>query len=65
MNLVAQYMKTRPDALGIAETRPRAQNLKMEPDALATAENVSGGAKHENGTRLPRNHRKRVRERKT
>jgi hypothetical protein len=29
---------------------PGAQNMKMEPDAFGTAENESGGAKHENGT---------------
>jgi hypothetical protein len=31
---------------------PRAQNMKTGPDALDTAENMSGSAKHENGTRL-------------
>jgi hypothetical protein len=30
---------------------PAAQNMKMGFDALGTAENVSGIAKHENGTR--------------
>jgi hypothetical protein len=65
MSLGAQNMKTGPDALCTAETRTRAQNLKTGPDALATAENVSGSAKLENGTRLPRKRRKRVRERKT
>jgi hypothetical protein len=35
-------MKTGPDALGTAKTRPDAQNLKSGPDALRTAENVSG-----------------------
>jgi hypothetical protein len=29
---------------------PGAQNTKTEPDTLGTAENESGGAKHENGT---------------
>jgi hypothetical protein len=33
---------------------PGAQNMKTRPDALRTAENVSGSAKHENGTRRPR-----------
>jgi hypothetical protein len=55
-----ENMKTGPDALGT----PRAQNLKTGPDTLTIAENVSGSAKHENGTRLPRKRRKRVRERK-
>jgi hypothetical protein len=39
--------------------------MKTGPDALGTAENESGIAKHENGTRRPRNPRKRVQERKT
>jgi hypothetical protein len=30
-----------------------AQNMKKGPDTLATAENESGCAKHENGTRCP------------
>jgi hypothetical protein len=42
-----------------------AQNNKTGPDALITAENESESAKHEDGTRRPRNSRKRVRERKT
>jgi hypothetical protein len=44
---------------------PGAQNMKTEPDAIGTAENESGSAKHENGTRGPRYRRKRVRARKT
>jgi hypothetical protein len=39
--------------------------MKMGPDALVTAENESGHAKHLNGTRRPRYHRKRGRVRKT
>jgi hypothetical protein len=39
--------------------------MKTGADALGTAENECGNAKHENGTRHPRYHRKRVRERKT
>jgi hypothetical protein len=42
-----------------------AHNMKTEPDALGTAENDHGCAKHENGTRRPRYHLKRVWERKT
>jgi hypothetical protein len=42
-----------------------AQDMKTGPDALGTAENESGSAKHENGTRLPRHRRKRVRANKT
>jgi hypothetical protein len=41
-----------------------AQNIKIGLDAIRTAENESGRAKHENGTRRPRYRRKRVRERK-
>jgi hypothetical protein len=37
----------------------------MGPDALDTAENVSGSAKHENGTRRPPHRGECVRERKT
>jgi hypothetical protein len=39
--------------------------MKTGPDALGTIENEYGRAKYENGTQLPRNRRKRVRERKT
>jgi hypothetical protein len=42
-----------------------AQNMKTRPDAHGTAENESERAKHENGTRRTRNHRKRFRVRKT
>jgi hypothetical protein len=38
--------------------------MKMGADAVGTAENEFRCAKHENGTRRPRNRRKRVRERK-
>jgi hypothetical protein len=41
-----------------------AQSMKTRPDAFSTAENESGRAKHENGTRRPRYRRKLVRERK-
>jgi hypothetical protein len=41
------------------------KNVKKEPDALGTAENESGSAKREKGTRRPRYRWKRVRERKT
>jgi hypothetical protein len=40
---------------------PGAQNMKIVHDALGTAENESGSAKHENGTRRPWYRRKRVR----
>jgi hypothetical protein len=30
-----------------------AQNMTTGPDVLGTAENMSGSAKHENGTRRP------------
>jgi hypothetical protein len=43
---------------------PGAPNMKMGPDALRTAENVSGSAKHENGTLRPRYHQKLVPTRK-
>jgi hypothetical protein len=39
--------------------------MKTGLDALDTAENESGRAKHENGTRRPRYRRNRVMERKT
>jgi hypothetical protein len=42
-----------------------AQNMKTGHDALGTAEDESGRAKYENGTRLPQNRRNRVRARKT
>jgi hypothetical protein len=61
----AQNMKTGPDALGTTEKNPGAQHMKTRPNALRTTENESGCAKHENGTRRPRYHRKRVREHKT
>jgi hypothetical protein len=44
---------------------PGAQNKKKGPVAPVTAENESGSAKHENGTRRPRYRQNRVRERKT
>jgi hypothetical protein len=40
------------------------QNVKMGPDALDTAENESGGAKHEIETRRPPYHHKRALEHK-
>jgi hypothetical protein len=43
---------------------PKAQKIKSRLDALRTVENVPGSAKHDNGTRVPRYRRKRVRERK-
>jgi hypothetical protein len=42
-----------------------AQNMNTGPDALYTAENESGRAKHEIGSRRPRYCQKRIRERKT
>jgi hypothetical protein len=39
--------------------------MKMGPDTLRTADNESGRAKRENGTRCPRYRQKRVRARKT
>jgi hypothetical protein len=47
-----------------SKTSPGASNMKTGPDAPSTAENESGSAKHENGTRRPRYRRKGVRERK-
>jgi hypothetical protein len=40
---------------------PDAQNMKTGLDALGTVENESGGTKHENGTRRPRDCQKRLR----
>jgi hypothetical protein len=42
-----------------------AQHMKMRPDAIGTAQNESGSAKYENGTRRPPRLQKRARERKT
>jgi hypothetical protein len=42
-----------------------APNMKNGPDALGTAENESGSAQHEKGTRRTRYRRKCVSERKT
>jgi hypothetical protein len=42
-----------------------AQNMKTGPGAIGTAQNESGSAKHENGTRRPRYRRKQVWVRKT
>jgi hypothetical protein len=58
-------MKMGSDTLVPLKTSPGEQNTKTGPDALGTAENVSGSAKEENGTRRPRFRRKRVRTRKT
>jgi hypothetical protein len=44
---------------------PGEQNKRTGPDGPGTAGNESGSAKRENGTRRPRYHQKRVRERKT
>jgi hypothetical protein len=41
------------------------QNMKTGRDAPGTVEKVSGSVKHENGTRLPHNRRKRGRQRNT
>jgi hypothetical protein len=59
--------KMSPEAMPSAQPKmsPGAQNLKTAPDAPGTAENMSGHAKRENGTRRPRHRRERVRERKT
>jgi hypothetical protein len=43
----------------------RTQKKKIGPDVIRSAENVSGRAKHENGTRGPRYRRKLVPTRKT
>jgi hypothetical protein len=60
-----QNMKTGPHASVPPKMRTCAQNMKTGHDALGTAENESGHAKHEKRTGCPRNHRKRVRKRKT
>jgi hypothetical protein len=60
----AQNMKMGPDDLRTVENVSGSENLKMGPYALGSVENESGSAKHENGTRRPRNRRKRVRMRK-
>jgi hypothetical protein len=52
-------------SLGWSKTSSGAQNMKTGTGALGTVGKESGRAKHENGTRCPRYHRKRVRERKT
>jgi hypothetical protein len=44
---------------------PRAQYMKTGPEAHGIAENESGRTKHENWTRCPRYHRKRIRACKT
>jgi hypothetical protein len=58
-------MKRDPTPSVPSKMSPRAQNMKTGPDALHTAENESGSAKYENGTRRTRHRRKRVREHKT
>jgi hypothetical protein len=69
MSTEAQNMKMGPDARGTAENMyesAKHENGTGRPRySIVTAENESGRAKLENGTRRPRNHRKRVRERKT
>jgi hypothetical protein len=63
MGLGPQNMNTRP--MVPSKMSLRVQNMKTGPDALGIVENESRSAKHENGTRRPRYHWKRVRERKT
>jgi hypothetical protein len=58
-------MKMNPTPSVPPKTSHGGQNMKTGPDLLGTVENKSGSAKHENGTRRPRYHRKRVRERKS
>jgi hypothetical protein len=58
MSTGAKNMKTRLDALGVANNESGAQNKKTRPDALHTNENVPENAKHENGTRRRRYRRK-------
>jgi hypothetical protein len=60
-----KHMKKDPTPSVPSKMSSAAQNIKIGPDALNTAENESGSAKHENGTRRPRFRRKCVRERKT
>jgi hypothetical protein len=48
-----------------SKTNPDVQNMKTGPDALGAVKKESGRAKHENGTRRPRYHRKLLRARKT
>jgi hypothetical protein len=49
-------MKMVFDALGTVKTSPGEQNMKKGPDAHDTAENESGSAKYECGTRRTRHH---------
>jgi hypothetical protein len=63
-SLGAQNMKTETYATP-PKTLMGTQNMKMGPDTLGTAENESGRAKLENGSRRPRYRRKRLRKRKT
>jgi hypothetical protein len=58
-------LKRDPTPTVSPKTSPGAQNMKKVPVALNTAENESGHAKHENGTRCTRYRRKRVRACKT
>jgi hypothetical protein len=48
-----------------SKTSPRAQNMKKGPATPGAAENESGSAKHENGSRRPWYRGKRLRELKT
>jgi hypothetical protein len=57
---VCQTLKRDPKPPELPNTSLSAQNKKTGPDALGSSENESGHAKHENGTRRPRYHRKRV-----
>jgi hypothetical protein len=62
---VRARMKTGPERPCYRGKRLRAQNMKTGPDTLVSAENESGRAKHENGTRCTRHRKKHVREHKT
>jgi hypothetical protein len=58
-------IKQDPTPLVSPKTNHGAQNMKTRPDGFGTAENASGNAKHENGTRRRRYRKKWVRGRKT
>jgi hypothetical protein len=57
--------KRDPTPSELPKTRKGAENMKTRPNAPDSAENESGSAKCENGTRRPRYRRKRVWARKT
>jgi hypothetical protein len=63
--LERKTLKRDPTSSVQSRTGPGAQNMITGPDAVGIAENGSGSAKHENGTRHSRYRRKRGRERKT